>query len=410
MKPFREAFSQLNNLNNLGTVFEMHSATVQDSEMLFQLVGRKNSPWTKQLIVPERPNLTYFLYHGKQAPETILQLPSILKSLEEDEPGITLVYVQSIQEGSDIFVALLKYCEENSLINFPAKDLHPDMPVAFLHSSLTDKKKSEIIERAIACKIKILVATSAAGAGVNLPVVKFVGWGLDRQASGIIQSQGRTARNPFTGEGIVIWVHNPKIHGRRLSAGSQVRELLQSDCFRRTINTWFSHGLPAAELQNQPEFCCKMCMDTCVQESGCQICQSKLDKFKPQVCLINVPEAEKMLASFLKTLDLNQARSTSTPNYCEESLAGEIVNHLKESQDTTQLADFLSIFSFGDKITNAVSDFIKESMLVQFTSSDPSEPAFYVNSSSDSDRSSAVTEDLDEEYFDSESDEEAGGL
>ena len=390
----------------------MHSATIQDSEMLFQLVGRKNSPWTKQLIVPERSNLTYFLYQGKKAPETILQLPSILKSLEEGEPGITLVYVQSIQEGSEIYVELLNYCEENNLVNFPAQDSQPDMPVSFLHSSLTEKKKVEIIERAIACKIKILVATSAAGAGINLPVVKFVGWGLDRQASGIIQSQGRTARNPFTGEGIVIWVYKPKIHGRRLSASSKVRELLQTDCLRRTINNWFSHGLPAVKLQNQPEFCCNLCMDDCVQESGCQICQTKLDKFKPQVSLINLPEAEKMLGSFLKSLHLNQATPTSTPHYCEESLAKEIVNHLKESQDVTQITDFLSIFSLGDEVTNAVSGFIKESRLgIQFTSSDLSEPASLGDSSSDSGSStSSVSQDRDEEYFDSESDEEAEGF
>ena len=84
-KPFREAFSRLNNLNCLGTVFEMHSATIENIGMLCQLVGRKNSPWSEQLVVPDRTNLTYFLYQGKNAPSSILQLPSISKCLEEND-------------------------------------------------------------------------------------------------------------------------------------------------------------------------------------------------------------------------------------------------------------------------------------------------------------------------------------
>ena len=267
LKPFREAFSKLNNLNNLGSVFEMHSATIPNIEILCQLVGRKNSPWTKQLLVPERSNLTYFLLEGKSAPESILHLPIILKSLEGNEEGITLVYVQSIKEGSNIFMSILNYCEESNLIKFPTTEAAPILPVSFLHSSLTEEKKVEIIEKAMSCKIKILIATSAAGAGINLPVVRFVGWGLDREPSGIIQSQGRTARKPFIGEGLVIWAHSSKNHGHRLPKSSKVRELLKTDCLRKTMNTWFSHGTPIVESQNPPELCCNLCMVACVEKS-----------------------------------------------------------------------------------------------------------------------------------------------
>ena len=392
-KPFREAFSKLNNLNSLGTVFEMHSATIENIGMLCQLVGRKNSFWSEQLLVPDRPNLTYFLYHGKNAPANILQLPSISKSLEGNDEGITLIYVQSVKEGSEIYISLLNYCEENFLIKHPTREA-ASLPVSFLHSNLTEDKKKEIMEMALSCKIKILIATSAAGAGINLPVIRFVGWGLDRNPSGLLQSQGRTARKPLECEGVVLWVHNPKLHGHRVPASSKVRELLQTDCVRRTSNSWFSHGRPVPENPNPPEFCCSLCMEACVERSGCQTCQEKLDQFKPKNICVKYPEAEKSLAIFLRSLLLNQVTPDTTPIYSEESLAQEIMRNLRENEDPQPSLEFLSIFSLGDRATEEIVKFLKK-----LTLDSQVEISFTSESSSDSQSDHS---DVDE-YFDSDS-------
>ena len=409
LKPFREAFAKLNSLNILGTVFEMHSATIENIEMLYQLVGRKNSSWSKQLVVPERPNLTYFLYHGKRAPESILQLPCVERRLEAEEPGIMLIYVQSISEGSEIYVSILNYCEENNLLKFPTKGSQVDFSVSFLHSSLTEKRKVEILEKAVANNIKILVATSAAGAGINIPVTSFIGWGLDRLPSGIIQAQGRTGRNPFNGEGIVIWAHNPKIHGRRLSATSKVRDLFQSECLRKTINSWFSHGLMSAEERKTPEMCCNLCMEDCLEKTGCLTCSDKLERFKPKVFLLDVSKVAESLAEFLKSLKLNQTTPSSTPKYSEESLAEEITKHLKEVEALNQLTAFLEIFSLSKEVNTKIYNFLKDFMMgFQATASqqDLNHPESVDDSDSsiDSDNISNVVSEV--EYFDSESEEE----
>ena len=104
------------------------------------------------------------------------------------------MYVQSIKEGSDLFITLVSYCYDHNLVKYTVRDASPLIPVAFLHSNLTEEKKLDIFKRANSCEVKVLIATSAAGAGINLPVRRFVGWGLDREPSGIVQSQGRTAR------------------------------------------------------------------------------------------------------------------------------------------------------------------------------------------------------------------------
>ena len=160
-----------------------------------KLLGRRNSVWLKQLEIPERSNLTYFLFAGRQAPQNILQLPSLKKALHNDEQdGVTLIYVQKVSDGSTIHINLLDYLESCGLIDANSDS---DLPVAFLHSKLTEDTKKHILEKAVAKKIKVLIATSAAGAGINLPVTQFIEWGLDREPTGIIQSQGIQPEAPL---------------------------------------------------------------------------------------------------------------------------------------------------------------------------------------------------------------------
>ena len=422
-KPFREAFTKLNSLNILGTVFEMHSATIENKEQLYQLVGRKFSPWENQLVVPERSNLTYFLFTGTDAPNNILQLPSILKCLDAEEPlqGITLVYVQSIKEGSDIYLTLLDYCEKKNLISFPTDKARCNCPVLFLHSNLTEEKKAEVMEEAMRYNIKILVATSAAGAGINLPVVQFVGWGLDRQPSGIIQSQGRTARYPYQGEGIVIWVHKPKLHGRRLDSSSKVRKLLEKNCFRKTINSWFNHDLPNDELSNPPEVCCSNCMALCMENSDCQRCKVKMEQFSPKFSPYN-SDAVKVLTNFLKTLSLNQNLPESAPRYSEESMSQEIVRHITDSEDSklqgtltvqtsrreavaNETIDFLKIFSVGETLTQKIGNYINLELIPMLTISPDLSSECTGECASDTSSESCSSSKYygeSDEYFDSE--------
>ena len=140
-KPFREAFAKLSNLNSLSTVFEMHSATISNVDQLTQFIGRKNSRWNKQLVIPERKNLVYFLLTGENVPENIIDLPIVRNSFGCDVEGITMIYVQSIKEGSEIFLSILSYCEQMNLIQYPVDRATPLLPVSYLHSNLTENKK-----------------------------------------------------------------------------------------------------------------------------------------------------------------------------------------------------------------------------------------------------------------------------
>ena len=204
-KPFREAFQKLNCLNMLGAPFELHTATAKDLDQLFTILGRKNSVWEKQLVVPERENLTYYLIDGKDISD-IKQFPIVTKQLENKSVGALLIYVLKIEEGSRIFFSLKEYATENGLVTWSSRTGKCLSPVAFLNANLTSKRKEEIIGEVLDGQVKVLIATSSCGTGVNLPFHTLIGWGLDPEIANFIQASGRVGRKPFIDRGDVIWV------------------------------------------------------------------------------------------------------------------------------------------------------------------------------------------------------------
>ena len=201
-KPFREAFAKLNKLNQTGAVFQLQTATAVELPKVFALLGRKDSSWTKNILLPERKNLIYFLFSGKNAPSNIMQFDCVLEflKLETSAPGALLIYVQRVDDGSEIFSEINEFCTVNKISSDSGRRF------AFLHANLEAERKRELMKLVCDGNIKVLIATSAVGNGVNLPILKTILWGLDPEPSGVIQASGRTARFPYEGSGSVIMV------------------------------------------------------------------------------------------------------------------------------------------------------------------------------------------------------------
>ena len=402
-KPFREAFGRLSHLNDLSACFEVHSATIIDEDKIFELLGRKNSKWIKQIQIPDRVNLTMYLISGKSAPIDILNLPSVSKAFEDDG-GLLLIYVQRISDGSNIHLTLLDFCESNGYVKFCPKEGKPFKPLAFLHSSLSEEAKKKILSDATDKRLRVLIATSSAGSGINIPVTQFIGWGLDPEPSRIIQAMGRTCRKPVTCEGAVIWVHSGKIHGRRIPGSSKVRELLNNDsCLRKTTNAWFCHGFSLNEQSDPlPDVCCSWCMENCLKEKDCKCCSEKLRKYLPSSAhLFNIKEARNNLTGFLINLKINESLSGNNVLYKEESLSEEIIKHIDTTKSVDGVKDFLQIFSLGEQMCSKIYQFIIRELKDSFPSDvDESEVENYSEGSSGDE--SEVKSDISSEYFDEE--------
>ena len=199
-KPFRAAFAKIKKLNQTGAVFQLQTATAVNLNQIFSLLGKKDSAWRKNIVLPERENLIYYLFSGKSAPLSIMQFDCIGEFLKLGDviPGALLIYVQRVDDGSDIHSDISEFCRDNKIPT--------GKRFAFLHANLEEKSKDAIMRSVSEGITKVLIATSALGNGVNLPIRKTILWGLDSEPSGVIQAAGRTARYPFEGEGSVIMV------------------------------------------------------------------------------------------------------------------------------------------------------------------------------------------------------------
>ena len=405
-KPFRKAFRHLSNLNDLGVPYELHSATIKKTEELKKLLGRKNSSWQYQIHIPDRPNLRYFLISGPSAPTNVLQLPFVTNFLKGSDQELLMIYVQTVEDGSNIFFDIYQFCASNNLIDFPTRKSEPEKSFAFRHSNLTEETKKKIILDAQTFKIRVLIATSSAGAGINLPISIFLGWGLDREPSGVVQASGRTARGH--GEGSVVWVHNAALHGRRVPSRSEVRSLLKSNCFRLCQNGWFSEGATDTPPRKpEPHNCCSMCMENCLKRASCVACSAWLDKFKYiSTDLVKTNSAVTVFSDFLKTLKIIERSFPESPVYDEMNLSKTIICHLCENNDSSETISFLEIFAFSEDLFKDISDFIKKDLVV-LLSQNLQKQEVNVNeviSNSDSSNSESLTSHASsseaEEYFD----------
>ena len=167
------------------------------------MLGRKDSKWIKQIVLPERENLTYYLVDGKDISD-IDQFEFVTKYLEGNQVGALLIYVH--KQGSKIYCRLNEYANENGLITWSSKSGKPVRPVAFFNANLTKERKEKLIQEVLEGKVKVLVATSSEGAGVNLPFQAMLGWGLHPEPAGLVQASGRVGRKPLMERVDVIWV------------------------------------------------------------------------------------------------------------------------------------------------------------------------------------------------------------
>ena len=356
----------------------------------------------KQIMIPERPNLRYFLITGPSSPSNVLQLPFVTDFLLGDDPGLVMIYVQTIDDGTSIFFDIYEFSVSNSLIEFPTNKTTPEKKFAFLHSNLSEEAKRKIISDAQSLKIRVLISTSSAGAGVHLPITTFIGWGLDREPSGIVQASGRTARG--SGEGDVVWIHHPKLHGRRISSKSQVRELLKERCIRACQNSWFSEGVTCTtDSVLEPHSCCSFCMKECLKANSCTSCAKSLDKFKFLSCEISSNKSiVGLFSNFLKSLDISERCPPEAPVYENDSLAKMILCELDETKDLSETVAFLEIFSLGDEICQEIRDFLRNELGVLFSESLPVNTNDTMESSENESLVSQNDSDNSEEYFDEE--------
>jgi len=359
-KVFRTAFRCLSMLNDLGAPFEIHTATALKVKQLINFLGKQNSDWEFQYVAPERENLTYYIFSGEEAPSDFRNLQFVLDHLSSEDKGLMLVYVNSVQDGSEFYFWVNSYCQEEGLIHYSCKNSRPINPFAFLHANISEERKREILMDANGGKLRLLIATSAAGAGINIPVKTFVGWGFAKDPCSIIQAQGRAGRGMDSAD--IVWFFKPEHHGRRVSKDSEVRELLiKKRCIRETCNKWFSPSYQSA-IDRDPHGCCSYCMTNNCEMENCEKCSDGFKKFQVSKEDLGPTLKNHITAStieFLDALDVHEI-SMGLSKCSPAKFVAVLVKNCHKFKSVSDINYFLETFSLTHSVKEHLKKFIKE--------------------------------------------------
>ena len=204
---------------------------------------------------PDRENIKLFVHKFKSTVslcDTFYFLIHLIKQ-EKELCERFLIFCPSIKTCSELFSALRM--ELGQLIK------HVDM----FHSQSPDTIKEKIKEdmRVENGNIRVLVATSAAGMGVNFKAIKYViNYGPPREMDGFVQQFGRAGRDE--GVAMAILLFNGK-QCRKLDEEMKIYVLNEETCRREIILSAYKSKPSPSRI---PHMCCDICAIKCACKSS----------------------------------------------------------------------------------------------------------------------------------------------
>lgn len=204
---------------------------------------------------PDRPNIKLFVAKTKSNEPLSVTFQFLLNMLKEkrQECDRVIVFCQSIKHCSDIFTMLrLELADEIE-------------HVQMYHSSTTESVK-DMIKTDLSNPsghIRILIATSAAGMGVNFSnITTVVNYGPPKDMDSFIQQFGRAGRDGTQATALLLY--NPR-QCRNLDP--EMTEYINntSTCRRKILLSFYNANCPSIVRHA----CCDICAVNCPCASDC---------------------------------------------------------------------------------------------------------------------------------------------
>ena len=202
---------------------------------------------------PDRPNIKLFVQKVKSSALLSSTFSWLIEAvrLEKQQTGRVLVFCPSIKLCGELYTLFRMELDESTLS-------HVDM----YHSCTTENVKEKIrndMEQSNG-NIRILIATSAAGMGVNYKSVnQIVHWGPPKDMDSFVQQLGRAGREGDQGYQLLLY------HGRQFhSVDSEMKVYVQNTTFCR-------RGIILQAYNSEPNQhrIRHLCCDICAKECAC---------------------------------------------------------------------------------------------------------------------------------------------
>ena len=263
---FRKTFSMIGDLRSIvPTGVNMMALTATATTETFHVVSKRLAMTNPTLVAlpPDRGNFVYRVHPKASLIELCDSLCKEFTVKRTDYPK-TVIFVRQYRDCSDLYL-MLQHKLGSAFTEPPGYPNVSQFRMVEMYSRvLTNEKKEQVLSSftASASKLRIVIATSAFGLGVDIPDIRRVmHWGLPTNFEEYVQETGRAGRDGCDAEAILYEGKGGRHAIKKMKENSTV-------CRRRFL---FEDFLKFYEKDIR--VCGCKCCDICARSCTCSLCQ-----------------------------------------------------------------------------------------------------------------------------------------
>ena len=316
------------------------------------------------VVSGDRPNIKYICVKASyDMKENFAWLVDMLRMNSTNMPKCIL-YCRSISKVAVMYDMLISALDNDAYIG---EKTFKNCLVAMYHRATATRNKKHVSEcfPQLNSILRIVVATSAFGMGVNIPDVQYVlHWAAPRTIESFYQEAGRAGRDGRNSKSIVYF-HATDVSTRMTDERMALYCKDDKTCRRSTLLDYFTPDNKGVAA-DMPHLCC----DVCSSECSCGMCpvETELQLQGPIQASSRLddesatdPEHQQILRKELIDFRSSYEQSTFLPTGCYSGLDDETVDMICAcAHEITHIEDLFQ-YIFSKDVAKSVFEIITNS-------------------------------------------------
>ena len=215
-------------------------------------------------LPPEKANVHYSVVMNANFEEYLSTITEEL-TLHRTVLPKTIIFCRKLIDCSKVYLQIRHTLGENFTDPPSSPDTHDFHMVSMYHSAATEKAKGNILRTFCTdtSKLRILIATTAFGLGVDCPDIRrVIHWGPPNDLDAYVQETGRGGRDGKPCKAILLYGHISKF------TGQDIRNFASIETCRRVH--LFRAFLKGEDVMPRHPGC--TCCDICTKQCECENC------------------------------------------------------------------------------------------------------------------------------------------
>jgi superfamily II DNA helicase RecQ len=207
-------------------------------------------------LPPEKKNIKYSVSVRPDFEKFITTITEELGTKRKDYPK-TIIFCQRYLDCSKLYLRIRYALQENFTEPPSSPDIHYNHLITMYHSAATQPTKEKIMTSFCQqeSNLRILIATSAFGLGIDCPDIRhIIHWGPPTDIDAYVQETGRGGRDGEMSYAHLLYGHISQHTGEDMRQYAAVTTCRRVHLFRQFIEG------DAVEPRKPPCLCCDICI------------------------------------------------------------------------------------------------------------------------------------------------------